>query len=250
MWKLKVAEGGEDSSAYIYSTNNFVGRQTWEFDPEAGTAEERAEVEAACLHFYNNRYQVKPSGDLLWRMHFLREKKFIQTIPPVKVEDGEVITYEKTIDALRRSVHFFSALQASDGHWPAENAGPLFFLPPLVICMYIMGHLNSVFPEEHRKEILRYLYYHLNDDGGWGLHIKGHNTMFSTALSYICMRILGEGPDDDGGQDNACPRARKWILDHDGVTHMPSWGKTWLSILGLFDWSGSNPIPPEFWILP
>ncbi|XP_062001743.1 beta-amyrin synthase-like [Rosa rugosa] len=93
---------------------------------------ELAEVEVARLHFYNNRYQVKPSGDLLWRMQFLREKKFIQTIPPVKVEDGEVITYEKITDALRRSVHFFSALQASDGHWPAENAGPLFFLPPLV----------------------------------------------------------------------------------------------------------------------
>ena len=70
MWKLKVAEGG-DSSAYIYSTNNFVGRQTWEFDPDAGTAEERAEVEAARLHFYNNRHQVKPSGDLLWRMQVL-----------------------------------------------------------------------------------------------------------------------------------------------------------------------------------
>jgi beta-amyrin synthase len=52
--------------------------------------------------------------------------------------------------------------------------------------------------------------------------------MFSTALSYICMRILGEGP--DGGQDNACVRARKWILDHGGVTHIPSWGKTWLSV--------------------
>jgi beta-amyrin synthase len=69
MWKLKVAEGGgKDSSAYIYSTNNFVGRQIWEFDPDAGTDEERAEVEEARLHFYNNRYQVKPSGDLLWRM--------------------------------------------------------------------------------------------------------------------------------------------------------------------------------------
>jgi beta-amyrin synthase len=52
--------------------------------------------------------------------------------------------------------------------------------------------------------------------------------MFSTALSYICMRMLGEGP--DGGQDNACARARKWILDHGGVTHIPSWGKTWLSV--------------------
>ena len=67
-----------------------------------------------------------------------------------------------------------------------------------------------------------------NEDGGWGLHIEGHSTMFCTTLSYICMRILGVGP--DGGQDNACARARKWILDHGGVTHMPSWGKTWLSV--------------------
>ena len=66
MWKLKVAEGGNDH--YIYSTNDFVGRQIWEFDPEAGTPEERAEIEEARQNFYRNRYQVKPSGDLLWRM--------------------------------------------------------------------------------------------------------------------------------------------------------------------------------------
>jgi beta-amyrin synthase len=42
------------------------------------------------------------------------------------------------------------------------------------------------------------------------------------------MRILGAGP--DGGQDNACARARSWIRDHGGVTHIPSWGKTWLSV--------------------
>ncbi|XP_044488661.1 beta-amyrin synthase-like [Mangifera indica] len=246
MWKLKIAEGGNDP--YIYSTNNFVGRQTWEFDPEAGTPEERAEVEAARQKFYKNRFQVKPSGDILWRMQFLREKNFKQTIPAVKVEDGEEITYETATVSLRRGVHFFSALQASDGHWPAENAGPLFFLPPLVMCTYITGHLDSVFPAEHKKEILRYIYYHQNEDGGWGLHIEGHSTMFCTAFSYICMRILGEGP--DGGEDNACARARKWILDRGGVTHIPSWGKTWLSILGVFNWSGSNPMPPEFWILP
>ena len=67
-----------------------------------------------------------------------------------------------------------------------------------------------------------------NQDGGWGLHIEGHSTMFCTTFNYICMRILGEKP--DGGQDNACARARQWILDHGGVTHIPSWGKTWLSV--------------------
>ncbi|XP_060669413.1 beta-amyrin synthase-like [Ziziphus jujuba] len=257
MWRLKVAEGGNNNNnnmnvkekkAYIYSTNEFVGRQIWEFDAEAGSQEERAEVEAARSTFYNNRFHLKPCSDLLWRMQFLREKRFQQTIPQVKVEDGEVIACEKATTSLRRAVHFFSALQAADGHWPAENAGPLFFLPPLVMCLYITGHLSSVFTAEHRKEILRYIYYHQNEDGGWGLHIEGHSIMFCTALNYICMRILGQGP--DGGQDNACARARQWILDHGGVTYIPSWGKTWLSILGLFDWAGCNPMPPEFWILP
>lgn len=65
-------------------------------------------------------------------MQFLHERNFKQTIPQVKVADGEDITYETATTTLRRAVHFFSALQASDGHWPAENAGPLFFLPPLV----------------------------------------------------------------------------------------------------------------------
>uniref|UniRef100_F6GYI9 Beta-amyrin synthase n=1 Tax=Vitis vinifera TaxID=29760 RepID=F6GYI9_VITVI len=95
MWRLKVADGGNDP--YIYSTNNFVGRQIWEFDPDYGTPEERNEVEAARENFWKNRYQVKPSSDLLWRM------------------------------------------QASDGHWPAENSGPLYFLPPLVSLLNIFS---------------------------------------------------------------------------------------------------------------
>ncbi|CAH9089468.1 unnamed protein product, partial [Cuscuta epithymum] len=116
------------------------------------------------------------------------------------------------------------------------------------MCMYITGHPNTFFSSEHRKEILRYIYCHQNEDGGWGLHIEGHSTMFCTTLSYICIRILGEGP--NGGEYNACCRARKWILDHGSVKSIPSWGKTWLSILGVFDWTGTNPMPPEFWLLP
>nr|A0A0S2IHL6.1 RecName: Full=Beta-amyrin synthase 1; Short=KsBAS1 [Kalopanax septemlobus]ALO23119.1 beta-amyrin synthase [Kalopanax septemlobus] len=248
MWKLKIAEG-DKNDPYLYSTNNFVGRQTWEFDPDyVGSPGELEEVEEARRQFGENRYKVKPCGDLLWRLQFLREKNFKQTIPQVKVGDDEAVTYEAATTTLRRAVHFFSALQASDGHWPAEIAGPLYFLPPLVMCLYITGHLDTVFPAEHRKEILRYIYCHQNEDGGWGFHIEGHSTMFCTTLSYICMRILGEGP--DGGVNNACARGRKWILDHGSATAVPSWGKTWLSILGVYEWMGSNPMPPEFWILP
>ncbi|OWM88914.1 hypothetical protein CDL15_Pgr020868 [Punica granatum] len=235
MWRLKIAEGG--NSPYLYSTNNYVGRQIWEFDPETGPPEQKAEVEAARLNFYNNRFKVRPSADLLWRY---------QMILPVKIEEGQEITYETATTSLRRAVHYFSALQGSDGHWPAENAGPLFFLPPLVSSFTNLDHLASKLARlaDYPPPIDNVL----NEDGGWGLHIEGQSNMFCMALNYICMRILGEGP--NGGQDNACPRARKWIRDHGGVTYIPSWGKTWLSILGLFEWSGSNPMPPEFWMLP
>ncbi|XP_052310559.1 lupeol synthase isoform X2 [Populus trichocarpa] len=246
MWRLKIAEGGNDP--HIDSTNNFLGRQTWEFDPDAGTLEERAEVEEARQNFWRNRNEVKPSSDLLWKFQFLREKKFKQRIPQVKIEDGEEISYEKATSALRRSVHLFSALQASDGHWCAENSGPMFYFPPLVFSLYITGHLNAIFSAEHKKEILRYIYCHQNEDGGWGLHIEGHSTMFCTVLNYICMRMLGEGR--DGGKDKACERARKWILDHGSAIAISSWGKTWLAILGVYEWAGCNPMPPEFWFLP
>ncbi|KAK9081336.1 hypothetical protein Syun_031115 [Stephania yunnanensis] len=53
--------------------------------------------------------------------------------------------------------------------------------------------------------------------------------MFGTALNYICLRMLGQ--DLDGGEDNVCARARKWIQDNGGVTCIPSWGKTWLSAM-------------------
>ena len=71
-----------------------------------------------------------------------------------------------------------------------------------------------------------------NEDGGWGLHIESPSCMFTTTLSYICLRILGEGP--NGGEYNACAKARKWILDHGGATYIPSWGKTWLCVCLLF----------------
>ncbi|KAL6335625.1 hypothetical protein AAG906_030763 [Vitis piasezkii] len=63
MWRLKIADGGNDP--HIFSTNNFVGRQVWEFDPDYGTPEEPAEVEAARENFWKNRFRVKPSSDLL-----------------------------------------------------------------------------------------------------------------------------------------------------------------------------------------
>ncbi|KAK8615213.1 hypothetical protein V6N13_068993 [Hibiscus sabdariffa] len=95
-----------------------------------------------------------------------------------------------------------------------------------------------------------------NEDGGWGLHIEGTSTMFGSALNYVTLRLLGEGPNDGEG---AMDRGRDWILSHGGATEIPSWGKImimvaciawWQQVLGAFEWSGNNPLPPEMWLLP
>ncbi|KAL6335701.1 hypothetical protein AAG906_032895 [Vitis piasezkii] len=245
MWRLKVADGGNDP--YIYSTNNFVGRQIWEFDADYGTPEERAEVEAARENFWKNRFPVKPSCDLLWRMQFARGNPCAANLPQIKVQDLEEVTEKVVTTTLRRSLNFYSTMQAHDGHWPGDNGGPMFLLPGLVITLHITGALNVVLSIEHQREMCRYLFNHQNEDGGWGLHIEGPSTMFGTVLSYVTLRLLGE---EGFGVEGAMEKGRKWILDHGGATAIPSWGKMWLSVLGAYEWYGNNPLPPEVWLCP
>ncbi|KAK1422788.1 hypothetical protein QVD17_18075 [Tagetes erecta] len=247
MWKLKIAHGNNDP--YLFSTNNFVGRQIWEFDPDAGTADERQEVEDARQCFKNNKIKgVRACADLLMRMQLIKENGIdVLSIPQVRLREDEEVNYEAVTTTVKKAIRLNRAIQAHDGHWPAEFSGPIFYTPPLLIAMYISGSINTHLTKEHKKEMIRYIYNQQNEDGGWGFHIEGHSTMMGSALSYVALRLLGEGVDDGNG---AVERARKWILDHGGATSIPSWGKVYLSVLGVYEWDGCNPIPPEFLLVP
>ncbi|KAK1422791.1 hypothetical protein QVD17_18078 [Tagetes erecta] len=71
MWKLKIAEGNDP---YLFTTNNFVGRQFWEFDPDAGTPEERQEVENARQNFQERKKKgFRTTSDLLMRLQDVRD---------------------------------------------------------------------------------------------------------------------------------------------------------------------------------
>ncbi|XP_058208104.1 dammarenediol II synthase-like [Rhododendron vialii] len=166
----------------------------------------------------------------------------------MRLAETEDVKYETVTTALKKAIRLNRAIQSSDGHWPAENSGPMFFTPPLIIILYISGAINMILTAEHKKELIRYIYLHQNDDGGWGFYIEGHSTMIGSALSYVALRLLGEGPDD--GENGAMTKGREWILDNDGATGIPSRGKVYLSVLGLYEWAGCNPLPPEFWLFP
>ena len=62
----------------------------------------------------------------------IKENQADLSLPNIRFERIEGITGEMVTSALRKAVRFTSAVQAQDGHWPAEMSGPLFYLPPLV----------------------------------------------------------------------------------------------------------------------
>lgn len=246
MWKLKLSENKEDE--WVKSMNNHIGRQFWEFDPHLGTSEERAQVEQVRKEFNKNRFKSKHSSDLLMRLQFEREKGLkTKVISKIKIKNEEDISEEVVGSTLKRALRSYSTLQTEDGFWPGDYGGPLFLLPGLVIALSVSGTLNAVLTPEHQSEMRRYLFNHQNQDGGWGLHIQGPSTMFGTALNYVTLRLLGE---DINGGEGTMHKARRWIIHRGGVTYIPSWGKLWLSVLGVYEWSGVKPIPPEIWLLP
>ncbi|GJP77609.1 hypothetical protein CLOP_g7972 [Closterium sp. NIES-67] len=166
-------------------------------------------------------------------------------LPPVRVAQETVASAtapdENAVDVtLKRAVRFYETIQAEDGHWAGDYGGPLFLMPGLLITLYVTGALDQVLSAEHKREMVRYLYNHQNPDGGWGLHIEGHSTMFGSTLNYVSLRILGEGP-----ANPAMTAGREWILSHGGATASTSWGKFWLCVLGVHDYRGINPMPPE-----
>uniref|UniRef100_M8AV75 Cycloartenol synthase n=1 Tax=Aegilops tauschii TaxID=37682 RepID=M8AV75_AEGTA len=52
-------------------------------------------------------------------------------IPGIKLQEHEDVTEEAVLTSLKRAIGQLSTLQAYDGHWPGDIAGPMFLLPGL-----------------------------------------------------------------------------------------------------------------------
>ncbi len=159
------------------------------------------------------------------------------TLPPSVLEVPDVT------QTLRRAVDNLARLQAPSGSWPADYGGPMFLLPMWVALAWAAKRL----PDAARTErLLTYFRSVQRADGSIGLHAESTSgSMFTTALSYVSMRLLGVDPGDAG-----LTRMRGWIHDHGTPLGAASWGKFTLCLLGLAEWDGLHPLPPELWLLP
>ncbi|KAF9267102.1 terpene synthase [Marasmius fiardii PR-910] len=196
------------------------------------------------------RLLVNEGGRHTW--HYLKTEEECAEWPQTAVDKfwlglptglPELPPAKNAQEAAENGWKFYKNLQAHDGHWPGEYGGPMFLIPGLVIGSYISG---MSFKDEERREIIRYLMNRAHpEDGGWGIHVEGHSTVFGTALNYAALRLLGVSADHP-----TCTKARGTLHKLGGACGIPSWGKFWLSLLNVYDWEGNNPVPPELWLLP
>ncbi len=151
---------------------DFQGRQTWVYDPAAGTRAERAAVESARAAYAAGRAHTHHSSDALLRLQAAgaRAARGLPPPPPppaaAKLPAKAPPPAATVQGAMRSGLAFYETLQADDGHFPGDYGGPMFLMPGLVIVCHVTGVMDQVLPPQHRTEMIRYLVNHANEDGG------------------------------------------------------------------------------------
>ena len=143
--------------------------------------------------------------------------------------------------ALNRASARLLSLQGEDGAWEGEMVWCPMLTAQYVLLHHVMG--QRLEPERRRRVLLHFERTRL-EGGAWGLHEHSAPHLFVTTLVYVAARLLGVERDDP-----LIESARRFLREEDALG-IPSWGKFWLALLGLYDWRGVNAILPELWCLP
>jgi squalene/oxidosqualene cyclase-like protein len=246
---LNTIEPGKKELWDCWNLETHRGRQVWKFklpahlqgivttDADWQKPEAREFLQKMKAAFVYNKKARPHSADLVYRTSSLHKKQF----HPLN-EEGQGSLADQAKASAKKGFHLYEGLQASEGYWPGDYGGPLFLLPGMVIVSHIT---QTPIPEPYAILCRQYMLNMQNEDGGWGLHIEGDSTMLGTVLQYVALRLMGEA-----NNDPAIEKARKWIHTNGGANYIPSWGKFYLCVLGVYEWEGYNSILPEIWKFP
>jgi lanosterol synthase len=142
-----------------------------------------------------------------------------------------------------RALQHLLSLQREDGSWEGEVVWCTMILSQYVIVRHIVGRTLA---DHERRDIVRHYQATRTAQGGWGLHPEDDARVFTTTLAYVALRLVGVPPHDELARS-----AREWLLRQPGgVLAIPTWGKFWLSLIGLYGGDGVGALPPELFTLP
>ncbi len=153
------------------------------------------------------------------------------------------VSNETARQSADRAVDYLLSLQKPGGDWEGEMVWCTMILAQAIIVRTLVGRPYT--PQE-QQQILQHFTVSQAADGSWGMHPESPGYVFFTTLGYVALRLMGLPPDDP-----MLTRARAWLrAQPGGVKGIPTWGKFWLALLGLYEYVGLNAIPPELFLLP
>jgi 2,3-oxidosqualene cyclase len=148
----------------------------------------------------------------------------------------------RTSPAARAADHLV-ALQNANGSWEGE----MIWCPVVTAQVVIARHVvNLPFSAEESARIVLHFERTQAPDGAFGLHLEHAGSVFVTSTVYVALRVLGVRPDAQ-----ITTAARRWLhARRGGILSVPTWGKFWLALLGLYGRDGLRPLVPELALLP
>ncbi len=153
------------------------------------------------------------------------------------------LTLEHAKQATQKAVRHLLGLQNPGGDWEGEMVWCTMILAQAIVVRTITQRPYS---HEDEQAIIKNFRVTQSSEGAWGMHPESPGYVFFTTLAYVALRLLGLPADDP-----MLAKARSWLEGQPGgVKGIPTWGKFWLAILGLYEYRGLNAIPPELFLLP
>lgn len=147
------------------------------------------------------------------------------------------------VESCRAAFNRLRELQKSSGDWEGEMVWCTMILAQTVIVRTV---LNLPYTEAEKTAIFKHFTVTQSNDGSWGMHPESNGYVFFTAIAYIALRALGKPADEP-----MLAKARAWLSTQpEGIKAIPTWGKFWLALVGLYGYDGINSIPPEIFLLP
>jgi squalene-hopene/tetraprenyl-beta-curcumene cyclase len=157
----------------------------------------------------------------------------------MQIQDKVAVSRVK--DAIAVSQNYLLSIQYPDGYWWAELESNVTITAEVVLLHKIWGTDR----ERPLHKVEAYLRSQQRDHGGWELFYGDGGELSTSVEAYMALKLLGVPQTDP-----AMVKARKFILEHGGISKTRIFTKLHLALIGCYNWRGIPSLPPWVMLLP
>ncbi|MDA0338635.1 MAG: squalene--hopene cyclase [Proteobacteria bacterium] len=145
---------------------------------------------------------------------------------------------DATLDhAIANGIGWSLSQQHEDGYWVGKLQSNSCMEAQWILAFHVMGLHNH----PQRAGLIRSLVHEQREDGSWAIyHGAAAGDINTTVECYAALRCVGYAANDP-----ILTKARGWIMQRGGLTHIRVFTRYWLALIGEWPWKHAPNIPAE-----